>query len=155
MSEQLHITSLPRIIHENITIRLGDTVNPSTRWLLFIYATKVKGIRYKQLGITPAMGNMIKNRRRGVSNELLERILSMLTAKDLIDLAIAYHEWENGARRLAWLGRRPHTAEVRGSSPRGPTKPILTELLLRYFCGLRLICHRDSLWLREPRLFGS
>ena len=26
-----------------------------------------------------------------------------------------------GARRLAWLGRRPHTAEVRGSSPRGPT----------------------------------
>ena len=25
------------------------------------------------------------------------------------------------ARRLAWLGRRPDAAEVRGSSPRGPT----------------------------------
>ena len=29
---------------------------------------------------------------------------------------------KSGARRLAWLGRRPYEAEVRGSSPRGPTK---------------------------------
>ena len=27
------------------------------------------------------------------------------------------------ARRLARLGRRPDAAEVRGSNPRGPTKP--------------------------------
>ncbi len=31
------------------------------------------------------------------------------------------------ARRLAWLGRRPYEAEVRGSSPRGPTKILKTD----------------------------
>gem|GEM_PF-3343777 len=36
---------------------------------------------------------------------------------------------KSGARRLAWLGRRPYEAEVRGSSPRGPTIKPLTSVL--------------------------
>ena len=36
--------------------------------------------------------------------------------------ALVKVELAMGARRLAWLGRRPDTAEVRGSNPRGPTK---------------------------------
>ena len=37
------------------------------------------------------------------------------------------------ARRLAWLGRRPHTAEVRGSSPRGPTNNDYQQFLVNNF----------------------
>ena len=105
-------------------IGLGLEVSDDVRWVLFVYATKVKGVRYGELGITPAMGNMIKNGRRRVSDEVLERLLARLTAKDLLDVVKdlkAGSESIGWARRLAWLGRRPHAAEVRGSSPRGPT----------------------------------
>ncbi len=95
-------------------------ITDDARWILFLYATKYKGITYRELGITRAYGNMIKNRKRRVTDELLEKILEKLTAKDLLLLANSYNEY-TGARRLAWLGRRPDTAEVRGSNPRGPT----------------------------------
>ncbi len=98
-------------------------ITDDARWILFLYATKYKGITYRELGITRAYGNMIKNRKRRVTDELLEKILEKLTAKDLLLLTNSYNEYtgNNGARRLAWLGRRPDTAEVRGSNPRGPT----------------------------------
>ncbi|MEM0015001.1 MAG: hypothetical protein QXD22_05245, partial [Zestosphaera sp.] len=89
---------------------MGLEVSDGVRWLLFVYATKVKGVRYGELGITPAMGNMIKNGRRRVSDEVLERLLARLTAKDLLDVVKALKvsdESIEGARRLAWLGRRP------------------------------------------------
>ena len=95
-------------------------ITDDARWILFLYATKYKGITYRELGITRAYGNMIKNRKRRVTDELLEKILEKLTAKDLLLLTNSYNEY-TGARRLAWLGRRPDTAEVRGSNPRGPT----------------------------------
>jgi len=79
-----HITVPRQNILETITIRYGDMVSDAIRWALFIYATKIKGIKYKELGITPAMGNMIKNRKRRVSDDLLDKILGKLTAKDLI-----------------------------------------------------------------------
>ncbi len=109
-----------------ITIIDGDRVDDDTRWVLFMYATKVKGVTYRELGISSAMGNMIKNRKRRVSDDLLDRLLDKLTLKDLIAIAEAYRVWTGAlgpgrARRLAWLGRRPYTAEVRGSNPRGPT----------------------------------
>ena len=93
------------------------------RWLLFMYATKVKGLTYRELGISRSYGNMIKNRKRRVTDDLLDRIPNRLTAKNLLLLVKTYYEYTGGgrwARRLAWLGRRPHTAEVRGSNPRGP-----------------------------------
>ena len=120
------ITSYIDFMGQTITIIDGDRVDDDTRWLLFLYATKVKRITYRELGISPAMGNMIKNRKRRVSDDLLDRLLDKLTLKDLIAITTAYREWTGaqgpqGARRLAWSGRRPHTAEVRGSNPRGPT----------------------------------
>ena len=123
----VYVTGRRKIHHQTITLIDGDRVDQDTRWLLFIYATKIKGVTYRQLGITPAMGNMIKNRKRTISDDVLLRILNVLTLKDLLDIIQAYNEWDKtspqpGARRLAWLGRRPHTAEVRGSNPRGPTK---------------------------------
>ena len=116
------------VMERPITIIDGDRVDDDTRWVLFMYATKVKGVTYRELGISPAMGNMIKNRKRRVSDDLLDRLLDKLTLKDLIAIAEAYRQWKgpegpSGARRLAWLGRRPYTAEVRGSNPRGPTTP--------------------------------
>ncbi len=121
-----HITQDILTMVQGITIVDGDRVDDDTRWLLFLYATKVKRITYRELGISPAMGNMIKNRKRRVSDDLLDRLLDKLTLKDLIAIVTAYQDWAGaqgpeGARRLAWLGRRPDTAEVRGSNPRGPT----------------------------------
>ena len=126
------ITSYIDFMGQTITIIDGDRVDDDTRWLLFLYATKVKRITYRELGISPAMGNMIKNRKRRVSDDLLDRLLDKLTLKDLIAITTAYREWTGaqgpeGARRLAWSGRRPHTAEVRGSNPRGPTKHVILD----------------------------
>ena len=111
-----HITARRQSILETITIRYGDMVSDHVRWALFIYATKIKGIKYRELGITSATGNMIKNGKRRVSDDLLERILEKLSAKDLIQVTLLLKQWSNGeapewARRLAWLGRRPDEAE--------------------------------------------
>ena len=89
-----------------------------------MYATKVKGITCRELGITSAMGNMIKNRRRRVSDEVLEKLLAKLTAKDLLDVVKSIKAGGGSVSRgpsSSWLGRRPDAAEVRGSNPRGPT----------------------------------
>ncbi|MEM0453857.1 MAG: hypothetical protein QXO98_04295 [Sulfolobales archaeon] len=83
---------------------MGFEVSDDVRWVLFMYATKVKGITYGELGITAAMGNMIKNRRRRVSDGVLEKLLAKLTAKDLLDVMKnlkAYIKSISGARRLA------------------------------------------------------
>ncbi len=56
----VNITVPRKFIHETITIVDDDRVDDDTRWLLFIYLTKVKGVKYRELGITPAVGNMIK-----------------------------------------------------------------------------------------------
>ncbi len=97
-------------------------VSDDVRWLLFIYATKVKGIHYRELGITRAYGNMLKNSRRRITDDLLDKILDILSAKDLLIIMYSLNEIgiDARARRLAWLGRRLDEAEVRGSSPRGP-----------------------------------
>ncbi len=115
-----HISYYPLIIG------VYELISDDARWLLFMYATKIKGVKYSELGISRAYGNMIKNRKRSITNELLERILEKLTAKDLLvvlysvkELGIGFKE-DMRARRLAWLGRRPDEAEVRGSNPRGP-----------------------------------
>ncbi len=124
-------------LNKTMTIRYGDMVSDAIRWALFIYATKIKGVKYKELGITPAMGNMIKNHKRRVADDLLDKLLEKLTAKDLIQLTLLLKQWNTGskpewARRLAWLGRRPDEAEVRGSNPRGPT--FLDRLCLISHC---------------------
>ncbi len=97
-------------------------VSDDARWLMFIYLTKIKGVNYRELGITRAYGNMIKNRKRRITNELLDKILEKLLAKDLLILMYSLKEIENGnenpwARRLAWLGRRPYERLVKGVRP--------------------------------------
>ena len=47
-----------------------------------------------------------------------------------------------GGRRLAWLGRRPYKAEVRGSNPRGPTIFYLSTSWL--FNNTTYVSSRDS-----------
>ena len=91
------------------------------RWVLFVYATRVKGVSYRELGVSSAMGNMVKNRRRRVSDEVLNRVLEKLTAKDLLELLHSLR----GGPSSSWLGRRPDAAEVRGSNPRGPTTKVV------------------------------
>ncbi len=93
-----------------------------------IFFMRIEGIKYGGLGLSKPYGNMIKNRKRRITDQLLGKLLEGLTAKDLIRVLETIREWEQGrARRLAWLGRRPYElsqlreAEVRGSNPRGPT----------------------------------
>ncbi len=126
---------------KSITGSTRDTFfGDDLRYILFIYTTKVKGVPYSRLGLSKAYGNMIKNKKRRVSDPVLEKILETLTAKEFIDIALTLmaepmQSLKTGgakrfrARRLAWLGRRPDTAEVRGSSPRGPTNDTATSLV--------------------------
>ena len=125
-----HITNIITEAFQGITIRYGDTVSQDFRWLLFMYATKIKGIKYRDLGLSKPHGNMIKNRKRNITDTLFDKLLEKLSAKDLILVLETIREWEQGrARRLAWLGRRPHTAEARGSNPRGPTNNFVLAIV--------------------------
>ncbi|MEM1680400.1 MAG: hypothetical protein QXZ56_04165, partial [Sulfolobales archaeon] len=92
---------------------MGFEVSDDVRWVLFMYATKVKGITCRELGITSAMGNMIKNRRRRVSDEVLEKLLAKLTAKDLLEVVKSIKAGGGSVSRgpsSSWLGRRPDAA---------------------------------------------
>ena len=78
------------------------------------------GIKPKDLGIKPRYKNMLKRGERRPSKELVDRLMKLIESKT----KKAGNNEDNegvGARRLAWLGRRPYEAEVRGSNPRGPT----------------------------------
>jgi hypothetical protein len=58
---------------------------------------------------------MIKNRRRRVTDDLLDRILEKLSAKDLLILVKTFNEYigDKRARRLAW----PRTPPSHGGGP--------------------------------------
>ncbi len=49
----------------------------------------MKSFGSRDLGISPEYLNMIKNRKRRISDELLEKLLEKLTAKDLLEFATA------------------------------------------------------------------
>jgi hypothetical protein len=78
---------------------------------LFYTVMKVKGRHY--LYKVTYVGKGRKKYEYVGPCEVIEQVMKDLKTEGLN---------KSGARRLAWLGRRPHTAEVRGSSPRGPTK---------------------------------
>ena len=101
----------------------------------------------KKLGVSRAYAYQLRTGKRTPSQELLLKALETMTAKDLLELARLLAEYHGGpgkgwARRLAWLGRRPHTAEVRGSNPRGPTK--LLPLSSSFRSMLAMITGHDS-----------
>ncbi len=76
---------------------------------MFMYATKIKGISYRDLGLSKPHGNVIKNHKHSITDQLFNKLLETLTAKDIILLLKTIREWMQGrARRLAWLGRRPY-----------------------------------------------
>ncbi len=94
-----------------------DILGPELSRALFLYAWKTRGIKPRELGITSAYANMIARGKRRVSQSLLDKLLSVLTAKDLIQVLTTI---DPGCRRSsAWLERRPGKAEVPGSNPGG------------------------------------
>ena len=86
----------------------------------FVELMERYGIKPMDLGIKPRYKNMLKRGERRPSKELVDRLMKLIGSKT----KKAGNNEDNegvGARRLAWLGRRPYEAEVRGSNPRGPT----------------------------------
>ena len=88
----------------------------------FVRLMKEYEIKPKDLGIKPRYKLMLKRSERKPSVDLVERLYALIKEKSKNEDNIIKTTGEEGARRLAWLGRRPYEAEVRGSSPRGPTK---------------------------------
>ena len=84
---------------------------------MFLYAWKARGIRPRDLGISNAYANMIANGKRNVSSTLCEKLLSTLTARDLIEVVTALTP--RGAAVAQPAERRPGKAEVPGSNPGG------------------------------------
>ncbi len=93
----------------------------------FLYAWKVKGLKPRDLGITPAYANMIKRGKRDVSKPLCEKLLQVLTAKDLLETLLALPPERAAVAQLA--ERRPGKAEVPGSNPGGGSTLIHIKLL--------------------------
>ena len=90
---------------------------------LFFYAWRVKGVKPRMLCITNAYTDIIANARRNVSTSIYERLLSTLTARDLIEVAAT--PASRGAAVAQPAERRPGKAEVPGSNPGGgSTKPL-------------------------------
>ena len=90
---------------------------------LLVYAWKILGIKPSDLGISNSYANMILNRKRKISEELLLKILERITAKDLLEYLVAISGLGPVSRRSsAWLERRPGKAEVPGSNPGGGSK---------------------------------
>ncbi len=106
-------------------------VDKETARLIVLWAIQLYGP--KKLGITRSYAHQLRRGERQPSQELLNRALETMTAKDLLQLVriLGDYHGECWARRLAWLGRRPHTAEVRGSNPRGPTIPLSNSYMPR------------------------
>ncbi len=62
--------------------RIPDEV----RYKVFDYLWNVKRVGSRSLGISPSLANMIKNRKRRVTDGLLKRMLEMLTVEEYSEL---------------------------------------------------------------------
>ncbi len=101
-------------------------LGPEVLRALFLYAWKVKGLKPRDLGVTPSYANMIKRGKRSVSRPLFEWLLQALTAKDLLETLL--EPTLDGAAVAQLAERRPGKAEVPGSNPGGgSTYPRMTE----------------------------
>jgi len=63
-----------------------SSIPDDVRYRVFDYLWERKGVRSRDLGIAPYQANKIKNRKRRVSDELLKRMLEMLTPEEYAEL---------------------------------------------------------------------
>ena len=62
------------------------SIPADTRYRVFDYLWNVKRVGSRGLGISPALANMIKNRKRGVTDSLLKRMLELLSPEEYAEL---------------------------------------------------------------------
>ena len=78
----------------------------------FVRLMEEYGIKPKDLGIKPRYKLMLKRGERKPSVDLVERLYALIKEKSKNEDNIIRTTGEEGARRLAWLGRRPYEAAV-------------------------------------------
>jgi len=63
-----------------------SSIPDEVRYRVFDYLWEKKGLRSRDLGLEPYQANKIKNRKRRVSDELLKRMLELLTPEEYAEL---------------------------------------------------------------------